>query len=45
VRRASADTLIVTDGFSCRRQIADRTGRRALHLAHAVRLALPTTGT
>ena len=45
VRRASADTLIVTDGFSCRQQIADRTGRHALHLADAVRLALPTAGT
>jgi Fe-S oxidoreductase len=40
VRRADPDTLIVADGFSCREQIAQQTGRRALHLAQVLRLAL-----
>jgi len=33
VRNAARDTVIVADGFSCREQIAQATGRRALHLA------------
>ncbi len=41
VRGAKADTLIVTDGFSCREQITQATGRRALHLAELLRMALP----
>ena len=32
--------LIIADGFSCREQIAQATGRRALHLADVVALAL-----
>jgi FAD/FMN-containing dehydrogenase/Fe-S oxidoreductase len=40
VRRAASDTLIIADGFSCREQIAHATGRRALHLADVLRLAL-----
>ncbi len=36
VRRAAPDTLIVADGFSCREQIWQATGRRALHLAEAL---------
>lgn len=40
VRAASADTLIVTDGFSCREQILQSTGRRAYHLAEVLQLAL-----
>jgi hypothetical protein len=39
VRRAGADTLIVADGFSCREQIAQSTGRRAVHLAEALQFA------
>jgi FAD/FMN-containing dehydrogenase/Fe-S oxidoreductase len=39
VRQASADTLIISDGFSCREQIFQSTGRRALHLAEAIHLA------
>ena len=39
VRQASADTLIVSDGFSCREQIWQSTGRRALHLAEVIQLA------
>jgi Fe-S oxidoreductase len=40
VRAAAADTLIVADGFSCREQIAQATGRSALHLADVLRMAL-----
>jgi Fe-S oxidoreductase len=40
VRAASPDTLIVTDGFSCREQIEQSTGRRAYHLAEVLQLAL-----
>jgi FAD/FMN-containing dehydrogenase/Fe-S oxidoreductase len=38
VRRAGDDTLLVSDGFSCRNQIEDGTGREALHLAQVLRL-------
>jgi Fe-S oxidoreductase len=38
VREAPASTLIVADGFSCREQIAQQTGRRALHLAEVIQL-------
>jgi len=40
VRAAPASTLIMADGFSCREQIAQGTGRRALHLAQVVQMAL-----
>ena len=40
VRQASAETLLVADGFSCREQIAQATGRRAMHLAEVLELAL-----
>jgi hypothetical protein len=40
VRQAAKDTLIVADGFSCREQIAQATGRRPLHPAQVLRLAL-----
>jgi FAD/FMN-containing dehydrogenase/Fe-S oxidoreductase len=36
VRRAEADTVIVSDGFSCREQIVQATGRRAVHLAEVL---------
>jgi Fe-S oxidoreductase len=40
VREAPRDTLIVTDGFSCRSQIEQgQTGRRALHAAQVLALA------
>jgi Fe-S oxidoreductase len=41
VRQTAADTLIVSDGFSCREQIFQATGRRALHLAEVMQLATP----
>ena len=40
VRAAAADTLIVTDGFSCREQIAQTTSRHAMHMAEVLRLAI-----
>jgi len=42
VRGAAPDTLIVADGFSCREQILQSTGRRAYHLAEVLQLALET---
>ena len=41
VRKASAEAIIVADGTSCRHQIADATGRRALHVARVLEDALP----
>ncbi len=40
VRRASPDTLIVADGFSCREQIRQGSSRQALHLAELMRRAM-----
>ncbi len=36
VRKAAQETLIVTDGFSCREQIAQNTSRRAMHFAEVL---------
>ena len=36
VRAAASDTIVVADGFSCREQIAQETGRRARHLAEVL---------
>lgn len=41
VREASHDTVIVADGTSCRHQIADGTGRKAVHVARVLSEALP----
>jgi FAD/FMN-containing dehydrogenase/Fe-S oxidoreductase len=41
VREAARETLVVADGFSCKTQIEQgRTGRRALHVAEVIQLAL-----
>ncbi len=40
VRKASAETLIVADGTSCRHQIADGAGRHALHAARVLAMSL-----
>jgi len=40
VRQAATDSLIIADGFSCREQIAQSTGRNALHLAEVINMAL-----
>jgi len=40
LRSASPDTMIVTNGFSCREQIEQLAGRRPLHLAEVLQLSL-----
>jgi FAD/FMN-containing dehydrogenase/Fe-S oxidoreductase len=40
VRKAPADALLVADGTSCRHQIADGTGRAAIHVARVLEMAL-----
>ena len=40
VRKAPPDWLIIADGFSCREQIAQGTGRHALHLAEVLQMTL-----
>ncbi len=40
VRSRAPTALVVADGFSCREQIVQATGRAALHLAEVMRLAL-----
>lgn len=40
VRGAASDAPIIADGFSCRHQIADGTGRQAVHVAEVLRAAL-----
>ncbi len=40
VRAEDPATIIVADGTSCRHQIADGTGRRAIHVARLFELAL-----
>jgi Fe-S oxidoreductase/FAD/FMN-containing dehydrogenase len=44
VRKAAPEALIVSDGFSCREQIQQATGRQALHLADVLKLATPRIG-
>jgi FAD/FMN-containing dehydrogenase/Fe-S oxidoreductase len=44
VRNAGTEALIVSDGFSCREQIEQATGRQALHLADVLKLATPRIG-
>ncbi|CAN5439482.1 FAD-binding and (Fe-S)-binding domain-containing protein [soil metagenome] len=39
VRAAGADTIILTNGFSCREQIRQETGREVMHLAEFIRFA------
>ncbi|MDA2814360.1 FAD-binding and (Fe-S)-binding domain-containing protein [Nocardiopsis sp. RSe5-2] len=41
VRGAGPDTMVVADGFSCRTQVAQETGRTAVHLAEALASGLP----
>jgi len=40
VRDAGPETIVIADGFSCRTQIEELTGRHALHTAEVVRMAL-----
>ena len=39
VREAADDTLIIANGFSCREQIEQATGREPLHLAEVLKMA------
>jgi Fe-S oxidoreductase len=41
VRKATAETLVVADGTSCRQQIRHGTQREAVHVARALQAALP----
>ncbi len=40
IRKASPETLIIADGFSCREQIAQTGDRRALHLAEVIDMGM-----
>jgi Fe-S oxidoreductase len=40
VRKAPADAIIAADGFSCRHQIRDGTGRTPLHVVRILRRAM-----
>ena len=40
IKNSSAETLLVADGTSCRHQIADGTGRQAMHVARLLEKAL-----
>jgi FAD/FMN-containing dehydrogenase/Fe-S oxidoreductase len=40
VRSTPNDAVIVTDGFSCREQISQATGKKTMHLAEAMQQAL-----
>jgi Fe-S oxidoreductase len=40
IRAAGRDTLLLADGFACRKQIQDGTGRNARHVAVLLKLAL-----
>lgn len=40
IRQAEKETVIVTDGFSCREQIAMNTQRKGLHFAQLLQMAL-----
>jgi FAD/FMN-containing dehydrogenase/Fe-S oxidoreductase len=44
VRNTEVNTQIISNGFSCREQIFQATGRRAIHLAEAIELALRRQG-
>jgi Fe-S oxidoreductase len=41
VRAAAPDTLVIADGYSCREQIVQASGRRVHHLAEVLAMALP----
>jgi len=44
VREAANDVLIVANGFSCREQISQTTGRQALHPAQVLKMAIDDRG-
>ena len=44
IRSAAAQTIVLTNGFSCREQIEQGTGRHALHIAQLAQRALAARG-
>ena len=40
VRQAAAETLIIADGFSCFQQIEGLAGRKPLHIAEVLQMAI-----
>jgi Fe-S oxidoreductase len=44
VRQAGDDVLVIADGFSCREQIRQGTGKRAYNLAELIAMALASEG-
>jgi FAD/FMN-containing dehydrogenase/Fe-S oxidoreductase len=44
IRNSAPDTLIIADGFSCLQQIEGLTGRRALHIAEVLQMAIREAG-
>jgi FAD/FMN-containing dehydrogenase/Fe-S oxidoreductase len=40
IRKASAETPVLADGFSCRAQIKDGTGRNAVHVARLLSMSI-----
>jgi Fe-S oxidoreductase len=44
VRKMPADSIVIADGFSCRQQIRDGTGRWAMHPAEVIALAIESAG-
>jgi FAD/FMN-containing dehydrogenase/Fe-S oxidoreductase len=40
VRESAPDCLIIADGFSCREQVSQCTGRQTLHLAEVIQLGI-----
>ncbi|MGZ3846918.1 MAG: FAD-binding oxidoreductase, partial [Flavisolibacter sp.] len=43
VRNAAKETIIISDGFSCREQIEQETERKGMHLAQVLQMALRET--
>ena len=41
VRQANSETLVIADGYSCREQIVQCTGRDVLHVAQVLEQAIP----
>jgi hypothetical protein len=41
VRAWAPDGLLIADGYSCREQIVQATGRQVHHLAEVLRMAQP----
>jgi Fe-S oxidoreductase len=40
IREEPAETLIIADGFSCREQIQQATGRKAVHFVEVLQMAM-----